>query len=42
MEPFEPQLEAARMAFRAAEALLRLWPNIRVAAGFPPSVSEPK
>ena len=41
-EPFEPQIEAARMAFRAAEALLRLWPDIRAAAGFPPSVSEPK
>ena len=41
-KPFEPQTEAAREAFRAAERLLRVWPDIRVAAGFPTSVSEPK
>jgi hypothetical protein len=41
MQPFEPQIEAVRTAFRAAEALLRLWPDIRVAAGFFPPLSEP-
>ena len=35
-KPFEPQIEAAKEAFRAAEAILQLWPQIRQAAGFPP------
>ena len=39
--PFEPQIEAARAAFRAAEALLRVWPQIRIAAGFPTSDPVP-
>ena len=41
-KPFEPQIEAAKEAFRAAEAILQLWPQIRVAAGLPSSASEPK
>jgi hypothetical protein len=36
MKPFEPEIEAVREAFRAVDALLRLWPHIRTAAGFPP------
>jgi hypothetical protein len=36
-EPFAPQADAARPAFRAVEALLALWPRIRVAAGFSPA-----
>jgi hypothetical protein len=34
IKPFEPQSEAAREAFRAVGALLQLWPDIRMAAGF--------
>ncbi len=34
-KPFEPQIEAAKEAFRSAEAILQLWPQIRQAAGFP-------
>ncbi len=37
-KPFEPQIEAAKEAFRAAEVILQLWPQIRQAAGFPPLV----
>jgi hypothetical protein len=36
-KPFETQVERAREAFRAAEALLRLWPQIRKPTGLPPS-----
>jgi len=42
IESFDPQIEAVRMAFRAADALLRLWPGICMATGFSPSVSDTK
>ena len=35
-EPFAPQADAARSAFRAIEALLGAWPLFRAAAGFAP------